>query len=122
MGGRALGSIMKETPHDFEDATLPPGALVMDHVPSEDLLHSVHAFPGSYQIKAIGLAEDDFEARVVEAVVTELATPGELETSVRVTPGGRHVSLTMEMTVQSADQVRAIYAKIREVKGLTLLF
>ena len=52
----------------------------------------------------------------------ELATPSELDHSVRVTPGGRHVSLTMEMNVQSADQVRAIYARIREVKGLTLLF
>ena len=94
----------------------------MDHRPSEDLLHSVHAFPGSYQIKAIGLAEDDFVGRVVEAVVSELATPGELDHSVRVTPNKRHVSLTMEMNVQSADQVRAIYARIREVKGLTLLF
>jgi uncharacterized protein len=94
----------------------------MDHFPSEDLLHSVHPFPGTYQIKAIGSADDDFVNRVVEAVVSELATPGELEHSVRVTPGGRHVSLTMDMNVQSADQVRAIYARIREVKGLTLLF
>jgi putative lipoic acid-binding regulatory protein len=94
----------------------------MDNVPSEDLLHSVHPFPGNYQIKAIGTADDDFVARVVEAVIGELATPGELEHSVRVTPGGRHVSLTMDMTVQSAEQVRAIYSRIREVKGLTLLF
>ncbi len=94
----------------------------MDHVPSEDLLHSVHPFPGTYQIKAIGSADDDFVARVVEAVVSELATPGELEHSVRVTPGGRHVSLTMDVTVQSAEQVRSIYTRIREVKGLTLLF
>jgi uncharacterized protein len=94
----------------------------MDHRPSEDLLESNHAFPGTYQIKAIGAAEDDFVSRVVEAVVSELATPSELDHTVRVTPGGRHVSLTLEMTVQSAEQVRSIYARIREVKGLTLLF
>ena len=47
----------------------------MDNVPSEDLLHSVHPFPGTYQIKAIGTAEDNFVGRVVEAVVSELATP-----------------------------------------------
>ena len=94
----------------------------MDNVPSEDLLHSVHTFPGTYQIKAIGLAGDDFVARVIEAAVSELATLGELEHTVRATPGGRHVSLTMEMNVQSADQVRAIYARIRQVEGLTLLF
>ncbi len=94
----------------------------MDHRPSEDLLESSHPFPGTYQIKAIGAAEDDFVSRVVEAVVSELATPSELDHSVRVTPGGRHVSLTLEMNVQSAEQVRAIYARLREVKGLTLLF
>jgi putative lipoic acid-binding regulatory protein len=94
----------------------------MDHRPSEDLLESVHPFPGTYQIKAIGSADDDFVARVIEAAVSELATLGELQHSVRVTPGGRHVSLTMEMNVQSAEQVRAIYARIRDVKGLTHLF
>jgi putative lipoic acid-binding regulatory protein len=94
----------------------------MDHRPSEELLESNHSFPGTYQIKAIGWAEDDFVSRVVEAVVSELVTPSELDHTVRVTPGGRHVSLTLEMNVQSATQVRAIYAKIREVKGLTYLF
>lgn len=94
----------------------------MDHRPSEDLLESTHPFPGTYQIKAIGAADDDFVGRVVEAAVSELATPSELDHSVRITPNGRHVSLTLEMNVQSADQVRAIYAKLREVKGVTLLF
>jgi putative lipoic acid-binding regulatory protein len=94
----------------------------MDNFPSQDLLESNHPFPGVYQIKAIGEAEDDFVARVVEAAVMELTTPSELDHTVRTTPGGRHVSLTLEMNVQSADQVRAIYARIREVKGLTLLF
>ncbi len=94
----------------------------MDHRPSSDLLESNHPFPGSYQIKAIGMAEDDFVSRVVEAVASELVTPSELDHSVRVTPNGKHVSLTLEMNVQSADQVRAIYARLREVKGLTLLF
>ena len=94
----------------------------MDHVPSEDLLESTHPFPGTYQIKAIGASDDDFVGRVVEAAASELATPSELDHSVRMTPNGRHVSLTLDITVQSADQVRAIYAKLRDVKGVTLLF
>jgi uncharacterized protein len=93
-----------------------------DHRPSEELLESIHVFPGVYQIKAIGNASNDFEGRVVEAVVSELATPSELDYSVRTTPGGRHVALTLEITVQTAQQVRSIYARIREVEGLTLLF
>jgi putative lipoic acid-binding regulatory protein len=41
---------------------------------------------------------------------------------VRITPNGRHVALTLDITVQSADQVRAAYARIHDVKGLTFLF
>ncbi|HWE40616.1 MAG TPA: DUF493 domain-containing protein [Isosphaeraceae bacterium] len=93
-----------------------------DHRPSVDLLESTHAFPGEYQIKAIGAADDDFAGRVVEAVVSELATPSELDYSIRSTQGGRHVALTLDITVQSAEQVRAIYARIHEVEGLKLLF
>lgn len=37
-------------------------------------------------------------------------------------PGGRYVAITLDMTVQSAEQVRAIYAEIHEIKGLTHLF
>jgi len=93
-----------------------------DHRPSLDLLESTHAFPGVYQIKAIGDASNAFESRIVETVVAELASASELDYSVRSTPGGRHVALTLEITVQTAEQVRTIYARLREVDGLTLLF
>jgi putative lipoic acid-binding regulatory protein len=95
---------------------------VMDHRPSVELLESTHMFPGVYQIKAIGVAAGDFEGRVVEAVVSELASPSELDYSVRTTPGGRHVAVTLEITVQTAEQVREIYARIHDLEGLTLLF
>ncbi|QDV35213.1 YbeD family protein [Tautonia plasticadhaerens] len=92
------------------------------NIPSAELLESVHPFPGSYQIRAIGSAEDDFEARVVAAVQEELAGPGEVDHSSRFTKGGRHVSVTLDITVQSAEQVRAIYTRIHTVPGLCLLF
>ena len=94
----------------------------MDHRPSLDLLESTHSFPGVYQIKAIGTADRDFETRVVETVVSELAGASEVDYTVRTTPGGRHVALTLDITVQTAEQVRGIYASLRELKGLTLLF
>lgn len=93
----------------------------MDHRPSLDTLESTHFFPGVYQIKAIGASDDDFERRVVEVVVAELSGPAELDYRVRTTPGGRHVAVTLDITVQSAEQVRTIYGRIRETKGLTLL-
>jgi putative lipoic acid-binding regulatory protein len=93
----------------------------MDHRPSIDLLESSHTFPGVYPIKAIGQADGDFAERVIAAVAEELASRSEIDHVIRATPGGRHVSLTLNITVQNAEQVRAIYAKIRDVEGLTLL-
>lgn len=93
----------------------------MDRVPIEELLGANHPFPGPYQIKAIGSSGDDFPGRVVAAALTQLAGPSELEHSIRQTQGGRHVAVTLELTVQSAEQVLAIYAALREVEGLALL-
>jgi putative lipoic acid-binding regulatory protein len=93
----------------------------MDHRPTVELLESTHLFPGVYKIKAIGRAHDEFESRVVEAVCSHLPARSDLDYSVRTTPGGRHVAVTLDISVQTAEQVRAIYAEIRELDGLTLL-
>ena len=93
----------------------------MDPRPSLDLLESAHAFPGVYQIKAIGRADDGFEGRVLELIRAELVSVDHLEHSVRSTPDGRHVSLTLDVNVQSAEQVRALYAKLQAVEGLRFL-
>lgn len=92
-----------------------------DHRPSVDLLESTHPFPGTYTIKAIGSAEGGFELRVVEAVTAHLPAASDLEHSSRETRGGRHVAVTLHVTVQNAEQVRAIYAALQAVDGLTLL-
>ena len=93
-----------------------------DHRPSVELLESTHPFPGSYTIKAIGQADDDFEQRVIAAVSAYLAAASDLDYTVRATKGGRHVALTLDINVQNAEQVRSIYAELRDVRGLTLLF
>lgn len=94
----------------------------MDPIPNEELLAEHHEFPGVYRIKAIGSTDRDFVGRVVEAATSELAGPSEVDYSVRQTSGGRHVSVNLDLTVQTPAQVRAIYARIREVEGLTMLF
>ena len=88
---------------------------------NDDLLESVHAFPGPYQIKVIGIASDDFVDRVVAAVGAHLATLDDLEHRVRTTPGGRHLAVTLDLQLQSSSQVRAIYAGLRKVDGLAML-
>lgn len=94
----------------------------MERHNSVELLESTHTFPGEFKIKAIGAADDDFHIRVIEAVSALLPARSDLDYSVRSTPGGRHVAITLDLTVQTAEQVLAIYAELKEVKGLTHLF
>lgn len=91
------------------------------HIPPVELLESVHTFPGTYQIRAIGSVSDDFTSRVVGAAAGELAGPGEVDYSERFTPDGRHVSVTLDLTVQSAEQVLAIYRQLQAIEGLRFL-
>jgi putative lipoic acid-binding regulatory protein len=93
----------------------------MDHIPSPELLSGSHDFPGVYQFKVIGSAGDEFQARVLDAVAAEVESAGAVECSVRETRGGRHVALTLNVAVQTPEQVRTIYARIRELDGVLLL-
>ena len=93
----------------------------MEKFPPIDLLESTHSFPGVYQIKAIGSVDDGFENRVISAARSETANDSDVEFTVRTTPGGRHISITLEIKAESAEQVRRIYAKIHQEKGIAYL-
>jgi len=94
----------------------------MDPIPSTEILESTHEFPGPYHIKAIGETTDDFQERVVQVASLELPSEARLEYRSRSTPGGRHVAVTLNFHADNAEQVRNLYARIREIAGLTLLF
>jgi putative lipoic acid-binding regulatory protein len=94
---------------------------VQDHRPSVELLESHHTFPGVFRIKVIGNAADDFEARALAAVHQEVSGVSEVDHSIRNTPGGRHISMTLDVNVQTAEQVRSIYGRLQEVEGLKML-
>ena len=42
--------------------------------------------------------------------------------SVRETPGGRHVAVTMEPVVRTPEEVLAVYRRLLKLSGLVLLF
>ena len=88
---------------------------------SQELLESVHSFPGPYQIKVIGIATDDFVDRVVALTREHLVGPDDVEHRVRSTPGGRHVSITLELQLQTASQVRIIYESLGKLDGISML-
>ena len=90
-------------------------------LPSVELLESSHTFPGPYTFKIIGSAEDNFLARVIAAVRHELRVELDPPFRLRSTRGGRHVSITMEPEVESAQQVLAVYSRLSQTSGLVLL-
>ncbi len=93
----------------------------MEHGPSIDLLTSTHTFPGKYMFKAIGRTEDDFLGRIVAIVREELQQTFDAPYQTRETSGGRHVSVTIEPWVESAEQVIAVYTRIQSESGLVML-
>jgi putative lipoic acid-binding regulatory protein len=94
----------------------------VEDLPAAALLESTHTFPGPYLFKVIGRAENGFAARVVAAVREELAASTDPPFHVRETAGGRHVSITLEPAVESAQQVLAVYKRILKIAGLVVLW
>lgn len=71
--------------------------------------------------KAIGKVENGFIARVVAAVRQELAFDNDPPFRVRQSAGGRHVAVTLEPTLQTAQQVLAVYSRLQKIAGLVIL-
>ncbi len=93
---------------------------MMSDLPSIELLEKTHQFPGPYMFKFIGRVENGFVARVVAAVRDELADFSDPPFTYREAVGGRHVSVTLEPTVQTAAQVLAVYRRIQKLAGLVM--
>jgi uncharacterized protein len=94
----------------------------MPRASSIELLEKTHTFPGPYMFKVIGRVDKGFVARVVAAVRDELEEEVDPPYRLRETPGGRHVSVTLEPTVQTAQQVLAVYRRVRATEGLMFLW
>ena len=86
-----------------------------------ELLETTHRFPGGYTIKVIGRADDDFADRVVAVARERLGRPGDVQTTCRATPHGRHVSVTVQLSVITADEVLVVYEALQAVQGVTML-
>ncbi len=94
----------------------------MSHLPSVELLESTHDFPCVYTLKVIGHSRDGFVARIVSAVRETVGGDTDPPFRVRQTSGGRHVSVTLEPSMESAWQVLAVYGRIHEIEGVVLVF
>jgi putative lipoic acid-binding regulatory protein len=85
------------------------------------LLEETHDFPCEFMFKVIGRAEESFVERVVEAIRVCQQSSEAPSYRLRETPNRRHVSVTLEPQVQSAQEVLLIYACIREIHGVVMV-
>lgn len=104
------------------DGTPPAAGKRHIDMPSVEMLERLHTFPGMYMFKAIGRGDDGFPARLIAAVREELAEAEDPPFRIRHTGSGRHVSVTIEPTVQSVTQVLAIYRRICDTEGLVMVW
>ncbi len=88
---------------------------------SRELLESMHDFPCSFMIKVIGKTENDFHRRVVSAVREALKWDFDPPSQARETAGGRHVSVTFDLVMQSADEVMMTYEELQKTEGVIVL-
>lgn len=94
---------------------------MFDGLPSVELLESTHHFPCQYTFKAIGIDEEHFVGRVLEAVKSTLVESAEPSFSCRSTSSGKHICVTVEPDVAHAEHVVEIYMRLQQVKGLVML-
>lgn len=93
----------------------------MDDLPSLELLEMTHKFPCKYTVKVIGQTDNAFVDRVVTAAREGLKWDFDPPCRIRETSGGRHVSVTLEPNVESAEQVLDLYSSLKQVEGIVLL-
>ena len=87
-----------------------------------ELLEKTHKFPCTYTFKVIGKEEQGFVARAVVAVREALTAELDPPYTVRATPDGNHVAITLEPVVYSPQQVLAVYERVRGLEGLKVLW
>lgn len=92
-----------------------------DRQQSLDILNATHTFPSPVMFKVIGENNETFVARVVAAVRDELVAVEDPPYTTREARNGRHISITLEPQMSDAEQVLAVYDRLRTLPGVLML-
>ncbi|MBN1961388.1 MAG: DUF493 domain-containing protein [Deltaproteobacteria bacterium] len=86
-----------------------------------ELLNQTHEFPCPFTFKVIGENSPAFIAQVAQVAVNALGRETTLVITTRESSGGRHLAVTMVVTVPNAKQVLSIYAMLGELAGVKMV-
>ena len=85
------------------------------------LIEDTHDFPGPYMLKVIGRTDGTFEADVLAVTRDVLKLAGEPTHSKKNTPNGKHISLTLDVVVESVEQLEQLFTRIKEVDDVVMM-
>jgi putative lipoic acid-binding regulatory protein len=88
---------------------------------SLELLLATHHFPGPYMFKVIGRDTAGFQARVLLAIREALKIGQDPPFRTQPSSGGKHVSITLEPHVFSAEEVIIVYRHLRQTEGVAMV-
>jgi putative lipoic acid-binding regulatory protein len=77
-------------------------------------------FPCSYTFKIFGRRSDTFAERVREIIAATLGAVPSDALRVRESSGGRYLSVTVEIEVESRGQLERVYADLRAEEQVLL--
>ncbi len=78
-------------------------------------------FPCQFPIKAMGLAEDDFDLLVVEIVRRHAPDIKEGAVTSRLSRGGKYVSVTVTVDAESREQLDTLYRALHAQERVLIL-
>ena len=93
----------------------------MKGLPSIELLESTHTFPCHYTYKVFGPHGDELISVVRTAAEQVAGLPSYVSHSYRQSSGGVHGCVTLEVYMQTAHQVQALYVELGSLSVVRML-
>ena len=93
----------------------------MAQFPPIELLKATHSFPGPYIFKVIAELDDTLVTRLVTSIRDELKWKEDPKYTLRETTQGKHVSVTFELVMRTAEEIHLVYERLLKEKGVLLL-
>jgi putative lipoic acid-binding regulatory protein len=88
----------------------------MKNLPSIELLESTHTFPCRYMFKVFGFHGEELIEQVRDAAAAVSGGERHVTWSYRTSGAGKHGCVTLDVWLQTAHHVQAMYT---ELQGLT---
>jgi putative lipoic acid-binding regulatory protein len=87
-----------------------------ERVRARALLEATHSFPCDYPLTVIARSDEHVTGAIVEALMGMA-----VQHTTRASSGGKYLSHRFEVRAASADDVLALYARVRTVAGVVTI-